>query len=56
MFKTIWTFPCVYLQDLFNIRSTMYNLKDCKIKLDQPKPHTNYRKRSFWLQWGGPME
>ena len=41
---------------LFNIRSTMYNLKDCKIKLDLPKPCTNHRKRSFWLQWGGPME
>ncbi|CAH3195047.1 unnamed protein product, partial [Porites evermanni] len=37
----------VYLQDLFNFRSTMYNLRDSEIKLDLPKPRTNYRKRSF---------
>ena len=32
----------VYLQDLFNFRSTMYNLRDSEIKLDLPKPRTNY--------------
>ena len=25
----------------------MYNLRDSEIKLDLPKPRTNYRKRSF---------
>ena len=39
----------VYLQDLFNFRSTMYNLRDSEIKLDLPKPCANYRKRSFGL-------
>lgn len=47
MFKTINGLSPVYLQDLFNIRSTMYNLRDSEIKLDLPKPRTNYRKRSF---------
>ena len=41
----------VYLQDLFNIRSTMYNLRDSEIKLELPKPRTNYRKRSFGYSW-----
>ena len=38
-----------YLQNLFSIRGTPYNLRDPEIKLvvDRPKPRTNYLKRSF---------
>lgn len=47
MFKTIKGLAPAYLQNLFSIRSTPYNLRDSEIKLDLPKPRTNYRKRSF---------
>ena len=47
MFKTIKGLSPLYLQNLFSIRSTSYNLSDSEIKLDLPKPRTNYRKRSF---------
>ena len=47
MFKTIKGLSPMYLQNLFSIRSTSYNLRDSEIKLDLPKPRTNYRKRSF---------
>ena len=36
-----------YLQDLFSIRSTPYNLRDSEIKLSLPKPRTNYCKRAL---------
>ena len=47
MFKTIKGLSTMYLQNLFSIRSTSCNLRDSEIKLDFPKPGTNYRKRSF---------
>jgi len=47
MFKTIRGLSPAYLQNLFRIRSTPYNLKSLEIKLDLPKPRTNYLKRSF---------
>ena len=47
IFKTIKRLSPLYLQNLFSIRSTSYNLRDSEIKLDLPKPRTNYRKRSF---------
>ena len=36
-----------YLQNLFTIRRTPYNLRDSEIKLDLAKPRSKYRKRSF---------
>ena len=36
-----------YLQDLFSTRSTKYNLRDSEIKLNLPKPRTNYCKRAL---------
>ena len=36
-----------YLQNLFSIRSTLYNQRDSELKVDSPKPCTNYSKRSF---------
>lgn len=47
MFKTIKGLSPAYLQNLFSIRSTPYNLRDSEIKLDLPKPRTNYCKRGF---------
>ena len=47
MFKTIKGSSPLYLQNLFSVRSTSYNLRDSEIKLDLPKPRTNYRKPSF---------
>ena len=36
-----------YLQNLFSIRGTGYNLRNSEIKLSLPKPRTNYLKRSL---------
>ena len=36
-----------YLQDLFSIRTTKYNVRNLEMKLNLPKPNTNYLKRSF---------
>jgi len=36
-----------YLQNLFSIRSTPYNLRNSELKLDPPKPRTDYCKRGF---------
>ena len=47
MFKIIKGLSPAYLQDLFSIRSTPYNLRDSEIKLNLPKPRTNYCKRAL---------
>ena len=47
MLKMIKGLSPAYLQDLFSIRSTPYNLRDSEIKLNQPKPRTNYCKRAL---------
>ena len=47
MFKIIKELSPAYLQDLFSIRSTKYNLRDSEIKLNLPKPRTNYCKRAL---------
>ena len=47
MFKIIKGLSPTYLQDLFSIRSTPYNLRDSEIKLDLPKLRTNYCKRAL---------
>ena len=47
MFKIIKGLSPAYLQDLFSIHSTKYNLRDSEIKLNLPKPHTNYCKRAL---------
>ena len=36
-----------YLQNLFSARGTGYDLRNSEIKLNLPKPQTNYLKRSF---------
>ena len=47
MYKTINKLAPEYLQNLFSIRSTDYNLRNAEMKLNLPKPRTNYLKRSF---------
>ena len=47
MFKIIKGLSQAYLQDLISIRSTKYNLRDSEIKLNLPKPRTNYCKRAL---------
>jgi len=47
MFKSIHELAPQYLQDLFTLRHTNYNLRNSDIKLALPKPRTNYLKRSF---------
>ena len=36
-----------YLEDVFSIRTTKYNVRNLEMKLNLPKPNTNYLKRSF---------
>ena len=45
--KTIKGLCLTYLQNLVSGISTAYNLRDPEIKLDLPKPRTNYYKRAF---------
>ena len=47
MFKIIKGLFPTYLQDLFSIHSAKYNLRDSEIKLNLPKPRTNYCKRAL---------
>ncbi len=47
MFKTLKTNAPSYLQEFFSIRGTGYNLRNSEMRLDLPKPRTNYLKRSF---------
>ena len=36
-----------YLQNIFSVHGSGYNLRDSEIKLHLPKPRTNYLKRSL---------
>ena len=47
MFKTLKSNVPSYLQESFSIRETRYNLRDSEMRLNVPKPRTNYLKRSF---------
>lgn len=47
MFKILNGLAPDYLQDLFSIRTTKYNVRNLEMKLNLPKPNTNYLKRSF---------
>ena len=54
MFKIINGDAPSYLQNLFSVRGSGYNLRDSEIKLNLPKPRTaNYLKRS--LCYSGPL-
>ncbi len=45
--KTINDLTPHYLRELFEFRSTGYNLRNSENTLFVPKPRTNYGKRSF---------
>ena len=47
MFKIINGDAPSYLQNLLSVRGSGYNLRDSEIKLNLPKPRTNYLKRSL---------
>ena len=47
MFKTLKGDTPTYLQNLFSVRGSEYNLRNFEMKLNLPKPRTNYLKRSF---------
>jgi hypothetical protein len=48
MFKTLKSNAPSYLQKLFSIRGTGYNLSgNSEMRLNLPKPRRNYLKRSF---------
>ena len=47
MFKILNGIAPDYLQDLFSIRTTKYNVRNLEMKLNLPKPTTNYLKKSF---------
>ena len=47
MFKSIQKLAPEYLSQLFTTRCVKYNLRNLKGKVDLPKPHANYLKRSF---------
>jgi hypothetical protein len=47
MFKIINGDAPSYLQNLFSVRGSGYNLRDSEIKLNLLKPRTNYLKRSL---------
>ena len=42
-----------YLQNLFSFHDSEYNFRDFEMKLNLPKPRTNYLKRSF--QYSGAL-
>ena len=46
MFKTLKGNTPSYLQDMFSFRGTGYNIRNSEIRLNFPKPRTNYLKRS----------
>ncbi len=53
MFKTLNGNTPTYLQNLFSVRGSEYNLRNFEMKLNLPKPQTNYLKRSF--QYSGAL-
>ena len=47
VFKTVHESTPPYLHELFDFRSTGYNLRNLENTLFVPKPRTNYGKRTF---------
>jgi hypothetical protein len=47
MFKILNGDAPSYLQNLFSVHGSGYNLRNSEIKLNLPKPRTNYLKRSL---------
>ena len=47
MFNTLKGNMPSYLQNMFSFRGLGYNIRNSQIRLNLPKPRTNYLKRSF---------
>ena len=53
MFKILNGDAPSYLQNLLSVRGSGYNLRNSEIKLNLPKPRTNYLKRSLCYSGAG---
>ena len=47
MFKILNGKAPNYLQELFSVRGIGYNIRNSEIRLNVPKPRTDYKKKSF---------
>ena len=47
MFKILNGKAPTYLQDLFSVRGTGYNTRNSEMRLNVPRPRTDYMKKSF---------
>ena len=47
MFKILNGETPTYLQDLFSVRGTGYNIRQSEMRLNVPRPRTDYMKKSF---------
>ena len=47
VFKTLKGNVPLYLQNMFSVRGIGYNIRNSEMRLNLPKPRTNYLKRSF---------
>ncbi len=47
MFKILNGKAPTYLQELFSIRGIGYNIRNSEMRLNLPKPRTDYMKKSF---------
>ena len=52
MFKILNNDAQSYLQNLFSVRDSEYNLRNSEIKLNLPKPRINYLKQSLCYSGG----
>ncbi len=51
MFKILKGKAPTYLQQLFSVRSIGNNIRNSKMRLNLPKPRTDYMKKSFCFSW-----
>jgi hypothetical protein len=47
MFKILNGKAPTYLQELFSVRGIGYNIRNSEMRLNVPKPRTDYMKKSF---------
>ena len=47
MFKILNGEAPTYLQELFSVRGSGYNIRNSEMRLNVPRPQTDYMKKSF---------
>ena len=47
MFKILNGEALTYIQNLFSIRGTGYNIRNSEMRLNVPRPRTDYLKKNF---------